>query len=137
MTRSGFGDIDKHQTAKAFEKRFLAIVPALQALDQNYYYKRDIQRFRDLLNLTTRDLGVLPIFSKDGLSPVNIKSNCTEYLVSAFVQDYWKFCDTDSTCYSVQVEVKLKRLESIANKGFEFFDIWGSKHPGYYLLGKV
>ena len=134
MTQSGFGDVDFYQQKKQIVERFNAIVPKLKVLDKGYYYMQAVQRLRDALTFTTRDLGKLPVFSINGLSLDKKKTTCVLYLMARFVQYYWNFCDRSR---GMEVpELDLEQLESIASEGLDVFEIKGDKHPGYYLERK-
>ena len=131
MTKHNFGDVAFYQQRKELKERFCKLAPKLQELDQNYYFKCAVQRFRDVLNIGVIDPGKLPVFTSDGLSIPPKKDSCVLCIISMFVQDYWNFREGLSSKNSAESE--LVKLENIVAKGLDAFDIEGDTFPGYYL----
>ncbi len=135
MRHASFGDVDFYQQKKEIQERFRAIVPKLQALDQNQYYKQAIQRFRDVLvPVIPVDMGRLPLYSEDGKTLARNKSSCVLALISVFVQKFWTFCENPGLELDFALaDAHLETLEDMARFGLNGFKIVGKKYPGYYL----
>lgn len=138
MTRKlTFGDANYHVLKTSLGKELKEALNKVQDLDQNQYFKRAVQRFRDVITPSEDiDVGVLPVLVRNNArSKTHCKINCVLCLISHTVQLYWKLFQGDKSKEQA-IRNNIAVLGVFAKHGLGAYKVAGKLSTGYYLETK-